>query len=72
MNMVVEGIGLKKGDAALSLRQRLIKEATRKSELPVNEKMALCIIAWNFFREGRNCKTLRWSSGANQKFPSVK
>lgn len=72
MDMVVDGVGLKKGDPALSLRQRLVREATKKTELPTNEKMALCIIAWNLFREGRKSKSLRWASGANQKFPSIK
>lgn len=68
-----DGVGLKENDSLLKLRSRLIEDYSSKEKLPVKEKLALVIIAWNYVRQGRPCYQLRWigSGPKAQEFPSI-
>lgn len=70
---LAEGTGLKDGDPAHALRERLI-DARRPQNRPTQKYvMAITIKAWNYAVAGRRApKFLRWSEGAGEPFPEIK
>lgn len=68
------GADLESGSSILLLRNRLLADRAAKARLGRTEKLALCIKAWNKFRENTNTKTLRWSTRgdrAPEAFPTA-
>lgn len=56
------GVDLKKGDAIIAFRQRMLDLVGVKHRLRQTEKLALLIKAWNAFLEGKPITILRWKT----------
>lgn len=57
MSGLASGTGLSSGSPVLFLRNRMLTE-----RLDGHHRMALCILAWKAFRDGRKVGVLRWKS----------
>jgi hypothetical protein len=70
---LISGVGLDSSDAVYILRERLMVNRFAAKKLNRIEVFALLIKAWNFRREGKACKILRWSGlgKGSEKFPEV-
>lgn len=58
---VATGEGLNKTNAVLCLRNNLISRATSQQKTPSEIALALCIKAWNAYRNQRPMKRIMWS-----------
>lgn len=69
--LLITGEGLTAKDPILLLRQALIKDMTapRSKRMPPKYKVALCIKAWNFWRQGKEVAVLKWVPGGVNKEP---
>jgi hypothetical protein len=67
----LEGVGLDGDSPSYFLRERLIANQSNKAKLPKLEIAALLIKALTAESEGRTLRTLRWSAGAKEAFPSL-
>ncbi len=56
------GIDLKADSPVRILRERLLKESIVKRKLQTRDKIAICIIAWNYFRSKKPCKVINYNS----------
>lgn len=65
-----DGIGLTADSSLLLLRERLINDINSKAKLPMYEKLALIIKAWQFFRAGKSIKSLKFQRGI-EEFPKI-
>jgi hypothetical protein len=65
------GSNLSYGSPILALRERMMKERASKSNLPQSEIVALTIKAWNAYRKNQRVRSLRWSPGAGEDFPTA-
>ena len=54
------GFGFKVGDPVKLLRDRLLSDHYARAKISRTEKLGLCFTAWNYYRAGREVKTLRW------------
>lgn len=68
-SQVATGEGLTKSMAAYWLRERLIDNTSSKARLHADTIAALCIKAWNSYRAGKVCKTLKWDN--REEFPTI-
>lgn len=66
-----ENIGQNNFSMIFLLRNRLINMSTGSSTMRTVDKYALIIKAWNFYRAGKEIKSLSWN-GANEDFPIAK
>jgi len=68
-----DGVGLSKNSPIYRLRERLNKAAMAKEKLPAVDQLALTIIAWNYYIEGREIGSLQWrkSGPTAQEFPTI-
>lgn len=62
------GINLKEHDAIYQFRQKLIANRSRRGKMAQVELMALCILAWKAFLNGRPVRRLQWKYGS--EFPT--
>jgi hypothetical protein len=71
MEDVAGGAGLEEGNAALTLRNRLVKEwLARRGPLNDKDAAALIIMAWNAYRDRRPMKKLQLANPLTlEKFP---
>lgn len=51
------------------LRERLIRDKTAKRKMMLLERLGLCVLAWNAFRESKKLASLVFNE--NEKFPRV-
>lgn len=67
------GEGMKLDDAVYLLREKLIENKTAKLKLSYAQKLALTIIAWNYWRAGKAVRLLRWNESGpfRQNFPTI-
>lgn len=63
------GAGLTRDDPLLLLRDRLVRDKDAKESLKRRDWMALFIKTWNYRREGRTVKILKWAE--NESFPEI-
>lgn len=63
------GVNLTETDAVYHLRQRLISNRARRGKLAQMDLMALFILAWKAFLNGRPMRKLYWKEGT--EFPSL-
>jgi hypothetical protein len=73
-NLLSTGDGLASGNAVFPLRDRLINEQMKpQGKISPTVRAALTIKAFNYWREGRVIKTLRWGGGGKtaEPFPRV-
>lgn len=71
---VLRGEGIQSADPEFKLRERLISELGHKSiHKGMNERVALCIKAWNYRRSGTKCVRLDFKQGEQRKedFPVI-
>jgi hypothetical protein len=68
---LLTGIGINASDPVHRLRSRLIDNSLSKSKLPVAYIIALTFKAWNFFRDGKPVKSLRYRTDGDsaEAFP---
>lgn len=66
---VATGAALQPGDPFLILRQRLIENKGSRKKHPQKDIIALSIKAWNYRRQGRSIKLLRYSRG--EEMPAI-
>jgi hypothetical protein len=73
-NDVIQGENLQSNDSVFQFRARLVNNAASKSKLPMAYISMLAIKAWNFRREGRYSKVLRFANvGEKQEaYPVIK
>jgi len=71
LNAVATGEGLVKGDAALTLRNRLIKEQLSKSIMHKQYLCAIIIQAWNYFYLDKPLKSSVWQKENGAEFPKI-
>lgn len=71
---VIRGENLRSDDAVYAFRNRLINNASSKSKLPIAYIATLAIKAWNFRRDGKYSKLLRFANvGEKQEaYPVIK
>jgi hypothetical protein len=67
---MMTGADLGKENPIFLLRQRLLENITSKSKLPQSYIAALAIKAWNFVRDGKSTKQLRFLS--DEAYPVIK
>jgi hypothetical protein len=73
-NDVLEGAGLSQSDPAYLLRARVMKDRPRPArDFPrVRHPLALCLLAWNYYRDNRhNLERLKWDENRDP-FPVAK
>lgn len=65
------GIELKGDDPIFLLRRALLTEATSVARMPDYREAALTIKAWNYWRDGRQIRSLQWRFGGTgqEAFP---
>ena len=63
------GVNLTETDPVYHLRQRLIANRARRGKLAQNDLIALFILTWKAFLNGRPMKRLHWKEGS--EFPSL-
>lgn len=70
---IARGAGVSAGDSRYLLRERLLHDRTAKAKLSRREKLALTILAWNYWVAGRECRQLKWTSSGlkPQEFPTI-
>lgn len=66
---IITGEGITKTMPEYWLRERLIGNLQSKAKLQKEFIVAITIKAWNFRRQGKTCKTLKWAEG--EEFPQV-
>lgn len=68
---LISGHDLKEGNAILLLRNSLLlrRRVKRRDDQDNLHDIALTIKSWNYWREKRVLKQLRWPSTPNEKFP---
>ena len=66
---VCTGENLALSSPAMALRNRLLQNAASKSKLPAREMQALWVIAWNYYRDERPTKIIKWDE--RSPFPSL-
>jgi hypothetical protein len=73
-NSMVDGLGLKVKDPFYVLRELLLKSRTGSARITKPNIFALCILAWNFARDGKKISVLRLNivDGKLAEFPSLK
>lgn len=64
------GLGLETNSPIYVLRKKLMDDKLSFKKIPRRSKYAMIIKAWNLFRKGKECKSLRWSP-ENEDFPSI-
>lgn len=64
------GLDLETTSPIFLLRKKLIEDRLSKASLPLTDKIALIIKAWNFYRLGREIKLLRWDKNT-EDFPTI-
>lgn len=69
--LLIDGIGLEKGDPIYALRERLISNISSKAKIPAAYAAAITIKSFNHWRAGTPIKYLRWSKDAGEAFPEV-
>ena len=69
-NKVCTGIGLEEGNPTSVLRKKLIHDKMSKASLPLSERNAIIIKAWNNYRKGGTIKFLRYNK-ESEKFPVI-
>jgi hypothetical protein len=52
------------------LRNSLIKDKMNVRKMPMDLKLAMIIKCWNFYKENKTTKILKWDSGS-EKFPQI-
>ncbi len=65
-----DGVELASKSPILMLRNRLMEDRTRIAKLPILDKAALTIKAWNAVRSGKPMGVLRWAS-SREDFPEI-
>lgn len=67
------GTNLERTSPIHHLRERMMKDRSSKMKLIPYEKLALLIIAWNYWFAGRGCSSLRWRNHGDraQAFPRI-
>lgn len=66
---VMEGVGLLKDDARLTLRTALMNHLLTCAKHPVEEHFAFFIKAWNAYSRGKPIASLKWAR--NETFPEM-
>jgi hypothetical protein len=71
---LLTGAGININDSVYLLRSRLIENSASKAKLPSVYIIALVFKAWNYFREGKPVKNLRYRTDGNsvEAFPVPK
>ena len=68
---VASGIGLYEGSPLLAVRNTFLKESTKVTRrLSPKERLAILIIGWNKYIEGKEVSKIHWD--LDSSFPSVK
>lgn len=65
------GLDLEKDSPIYALRKKLLEDKMNRTKLPVRDKLALIIKAWNSYRLGKKIKQLRWDK-AREIFPAIR
>lgn len=67
------GAGLPAGDPVLALRNRLVADKIAKNKPDTSYVLAIVIKAWNYRRQGRTIRHLRWRTegDAAEDFPRI-
>lgn len=60
VNGLHDGVGLKKRDPVLQLRQRLISNKIHRTKMTWSHRMAIAVKAWNAMLLGQSVYNLRW------------
>lgn len=63
------GVGLEKSDVAYKLRSRLLQNLVESAKLHSDNIALLSVKAWNFYRAGKTCGTLKIMAG--ESFPTI-
>lgn len=63
------GLNLEKDSPILVLRERLIRDSIAKRRMPLKERIALFVIAWNHFIAKKNIQRLVWVN--QDDFPKI-
>lgn len=66
----IDGVNLTKTSAITILRDKLIDDMKRSRRMDQTERIALMIKAFNFFREGKQIKLLKWNR-ITETFPQI-
>tara|TARA_R110000772_G_scaffold236340_3_gene347984 strand:+ start:69 stop:863 length:795 start_codon:yes stop_codon:yes gene_type:complete len=64
------GLDLESTSPIFLLRKKLIEDKISKAKLPIKDRIALMIKAWNFYRMDKSPKVLRWNKDL-EKFPEL-
>ena len=67
---LIDGVGLSDDSPIYLLRERLRSNRSAKAHISTVEVAALIIKAWNFFKEDRKTRMLRWRT--EEDFPQIK
>lgn len=67
---LADGANLPGGHPILTLRNRLNALNAQPGRVPVSHTTALCVKAWNYFRDGASLRTIRHAE--HEKFPTPK
>lgn len=69
---IVRGTGLEYGSPWYVLRERLMQNNMSKAKLSKYYLMALCIKSWNYARNEKSVRCLKWNEDGNESFPIAK
>jgi len=69
LTLLHTGTDLREDSPIYVLRKRLEKDLFSKSNLPASEKQALVIKAWNFYRQRKSIKVLKYSIDEEKPMP---
>ena len=70
INKLCTGLAVEMDSSIFVLRKKLFQDKTNKAKLPVKEKNALIVKAWNSFRKDQPVKILRWNK-ETENFPEI-
>lgn len=70
LHKLCTGLDLESDSPMFVLRKKLILDKVSKAKLPIKERLALIIKAWNAFKLGKTAKIIRWNK-ETESFPSI-